>query len=107
MKDLSKAILPALIASVLAGNVLAQEDKNQKCVDLEGAPPGLYASTDEGSTFLIKDGKTVELGPGESGFADEGGVTCINEPPAFLACSSCTSMRLYGQLRRSNSVKKL
>jgi len=52
MKDLSKAILPALIASVLAGNVLAQEDKNQKCVELEGAPPGLYATTDEGRTFL-------------------------------------------------------
>jgi len=81
---LSKAILPALIASVLAGNVLAQEDTNQKCIDLEGAPPGLYATTDEGRTFLIKDGKSVEFGPGESGFANEGGVKCINKPPAFL-----------------------
>ena len=84
MKVLSKAILPALIASVLAGNVLAQEDQNQQCVDLEGAPPGLYATTDEGRTFLVKDGKTVELGPGESGYANDGELKCINKPPAFL-----------------------
>jgi len=80
VKVLGKAILPAVIASLLAGNALAQED----CVELEGAPPGLYATTDEGRTFLIKDGKIVELGPGESGFADEGEVKCIKKPPAFL-----------------------
>lgn len=80
MKVLSKAILPALIASVLAGNALAQDE----CVELKGAPPGLYATTDTGRTFLVKDGKTVELGPGESAFADEGEVKCIKKPPAFL-----------------------
>ena len=80
MKVLSKALLPALIASILAGNALAQDD----CVELEGAPPGLYATTDEGRTFLIKDGQIVELGPGESGFANEGEVKCITKPPRFL-----------------------
>ena len=80
MKGFGKALLPALITSILAGNALAQDD----CVELEGAPPGLYATTDEGRTFLIKDGKTVELGPGQSGFADDGEVKCIKKPPAFL-----------------------
>jgi hypothetical protein len=77
---LTKAILPALIATALAGTALAQED----CIEIEGAPPGLYATTDEGRTFLIKDGEVVEMGPGEAGFADENGVKCIKRPPKFL-----------------------
>lgn len=80
MRVLNKAILPALITSALATNAWAQED----CVEIEGTPPGLYATTEEGRTFLIKDGETVELGPGEAGFADENGVTCIKKPPKFL-----------------------
>lgn len=80
MKVLSKAILPALIASVLSGNVWSQDD----CVEIEGTPPGLYATTDEGRTYLVKDGKTIELGPGQAGFADESGVKCISKPPEFL-----------------------
>lgn len=106
MKALSKAILPALIASVLAGNVLAQEDQNQKCIDLEGAPPGLYATTDEGRTFLIKDGKTVELGPGESGFANEGGVKCINKPPAFLDWP-CATQAAQSRMFNTYTVENL
>jgi len=77
---LSKAILPALIASVLSGNAWSQDD----CVEIEGTPPGLYATTDEGRTYLVKDGKSIELGPGQAGFADESGVKCINKPPEFL-----------------------
>ncbi len=80
MKVLSKAILPALIASVLSGNTWSQDD----CVEIEGTPPGLYATTDEGRTYLVKDGKTIELGPGQAGFADESGVKCITKPPEFL-----------------------
>ena len=106
MKALSKAILPALIASVLAGNVLAQEDQNQKCVELEGAPPGLYATTDEGRTFLIKDGKTVELGPGESGFANEGGVKCITKPPAFLDWP-CATQAAQSRMFNTYTVENL
>jgi len=80
VKVLSKAILPALIASVLSGNTWSQDD----CVEIEGTPPGLYATTDEGRTYLVKDGKTIELGPGQAGFADESGVKCIKKPPEFL-----------------------
>ena len=80
MKVLSKAILPALIASVLSGNTWSQDD----CVEIEGTPAGLYATTDEGRTYLVKDGKTIELGPGQAGFADESGVNCIRKPPEFL-----------------------
>jgi len=80
VKVLSKAILPALIASVLSGNAWSQDD----CVEIQGTPPGLYATTDEGRTYLVKDGKTIELGPGQAGFADESGVKCIKKPPEFL-----------------------
>jgi hypothetical protein len=80
VKALSKAMLPALIASFLSANAWAQDD----CVEIEGTPPGLYATTDEGRTYLVHDGKTIELGPGQSGFADESGVRCIKAPPRFL-----------------------
>jgi hypothetical protein len=76
-----KKTLPVLIASVLAaGSVQAQST----CEELEGTPPGLYATTEEGRTFLIKDGQVVELGPGEAGFADETGVKCIQRIPQFM-----------------------
>ena len=80
MKVLTKAILPALIASALAANAWAQED----CIELEGTPPGMYTTTDEGRTYLSKDGKVVELAAGEAGFADESGVKCIQRSPEFL-----------------------
>ena len=82
MKGIGKALLPALIASALAGNAWAQS--NADCEELEGTPPGMYTTTDEGKTYISKDGKTVELAAGESGFADEGEVKCIKKPPAFL-----------------------
>ena len=80
MKAPKKALIPALIAAALTGNVLAQSD----CEEIEGTPPGLYATTDEGRTFVIKDGDVVELGPGEAAFADESGVKCIRKVPEFL-----------------------
>ena len=82
MKGIGKALLPALIASALSGNAWAQS--NADCVELEGTPPGMYTTTDEGKTYISKDGETVELAAGESGFADEGEVKCIKKPPAFL-----------------------
>lgn len=111
MKRLGKAILPALITSVLAGNALAQNE----CVELEGAPPGLYATTDEGRTFLIKDGEIVELGPGESGFADEGEVKCIKKPPPFLdwPCSTqAAQSRMFNtytidEIESGNQLKEI
>ena len=75
-----KALLPALIALALSGNVLAQSD----CEEIEGTPPGLYATTDEGRTFVVREGEVVELGPGEAAFADENGVRCIRKVPEFL-----------------------
>lgn len=80
MKAPRKALIPALIAAALTGNVLAQSD----CEEIEGTPPGLYATTDEGRTFVIKGGDVVELGPGEAAFADESGVKCIRKAPEFL-----------------------
>jgi hypothetical protein len=67
----------------------AQEEK-EDCEDVKGTPPGLYATTDEGRTFIIKGDKTIELAPGEAAFADENKLACIKEVPEFLdwPCSS-------------------
>ena len=82
MKKLSPSLLPALIAAALFS--ASAEAQREDCIELEGTPPGLYTTTDEGKTFLLKDGKMVEMGPGESGFADGDKVACIKKPPAFL-----------------------
>ena len=63
---------------------MAFAQSNEDCIELEGTPPGLYATTDEGRTFLIKDGKQIEMGPGEAGFAGEGKLHCIKRTPKFL-----------------------
>ena len=76
-----KKTLPVLIASVLAS---AGAYAQSECVELEGAPPGLYTTTDEGTTFLIQDDQVIELGPGQAGFADEKGIKCIERIPAFM-----------------------
>ena len=102
MKVLSKAILPMLIASVLSGNAWSQDD----CVEIEGTPPGLYATTDEGRTFLVKDGKTVELGPGQAGFADESGVKCITRPPEFLDWP-CSTQAAQSRMFNSYTIDEL
>lgn len=76
-----RLLLPALMAFCLhGGTAYAQED----CVEMEGTPPGLYATTDEGRTFLIKDGEMVELAPGQSGYANKDQLYCIKAPPKFL-----------------------
>ena len=111
MKVLSKAILPALITSVLAGNVLAQQD----CVELEGSPPGLYTTTDEGKTFLIKDDQIVEMSAGEFGFANEDEVKCITKPPQALdwPCSTqAAQSRMFNtytidEIESSNKLQEI
>ena len=80
MKAFTRALLPAMISIALSGQVLAQDD----CAELEGTPPGMYTTTDEGRTYMSKDDQVVELKAGEAGFADENGVTCIQAPPKFL-----------------------
>ncbi|MEJ8566909.1 hypothetical protein [Elongatibacter sediminis] len=78
--------LTAAIASGLIGCLLAPSAvwAQQDCVELEGTPPGLYTTTDEGQVYVIKDGQIIELGPGDSGFASEDKLVCIKAPPAIL-----------------------
>ena len=64
----------------LSTNAFAQED----CEDLSGSPPGLYTATDEGATFIDKDGQRVEIGVGGAGFADQDEVKCIARVPEFM-----------------------
>lgn len=76
------AILPAVIAlALISGNAFGQDNE---CIELEGTPPGLYVTTDEGRTFITKDGQTLEVSPGQSAFAGEGKLACIKSIPAFL-----------------------
>lgn len=83
-------LLPALIASALTSTGVHAQSANQDCVEVQGTPPGLYVTTDEGRTFLMKGDKMVELAPGQAAFADENKITCINKVPEFLdwPCSS-------------------
>lgn len=103
MKVLSKAILPALIASALSGNVWAQAED---CEELKGAPPGLYTTTEQGQTFLIKDDQIVEMGPGDAGFADEGTVKCIKKPPAFMGWP-CSTQAAQARLFTTYTIDEL
>jgi hypothetical protein len=52
--------------------------------ELEGTPPGLYVTVDQSQVYLIKDGKVVELDPGEAAYANEDQLSCINLPPTLL-----------------------
>ena len=65
-------LLPLMIGSLLASSAVYAQNT---CEELEGTPPGLYTTTDEGRTILIRDDEVIELGPGDAGFADESGVT--------------------------------
>lgn len=102
-----------MIAAALSGHAQAQ-DANA-CLELEGTPPGLYATTDEGKTFLVKDGETVELGPGDSGYANQDGVHCIQKPPEFLdwpCTTQAAQSRMFntytvGDLTKGNQLKEI
>lgn len=103
MKVLSKAILPALIASALSGHAWAQDSD---CEEMEGTPPGLYTTTEQGRTFLIKDDKIVEMKAGEAGFADENSVRCIRKPPAFMGWP-CTTQAAQARMFNTYSITDL
>lgn len=84
-KPLLRALLPTLIASALASTSVQAQDPASDCEDMQGkTPPGLYATTDQGRTFLIKGDKTVELAPGEAAYANEQQLNCIKKIPDFL-----------------------
>ncbi len=103
MKVLSKAILPALIASALTANAWAQ---NADCEELEGTPPGLYTTTEQGRTFLVQDDKVVEMGPGDAGFANEGTVKCIKKPPPFMGWP-CTTQAAQARMFNTYAIDNL
>jgi len=84
VKELKKKLLPAVILAALTLNVAHAQTDSSKCEELQGTPPGLYTTTDEGRTYLSKDGDMVELGPGQTGFADGSEIKCIKRPPKFL-----------------------
>jgi hypothetical protein len=113
VKVLTRSLLSAMIAAALSTSAWAQDGED--CIELEGTPPGMYATTDEGQTFLFKDGKMVELGPGEAGFANEDSVTCINKPPEFLdwPCSTnAAQSRMFNtytleELQSKNKMKEI
>ena len=68
---LKRAVLPALIASALVSAGAQAQTASEDCPEIKGTPPGLYATTDSGRTFLIKDDQILELAPGQAAFADE------------------------------------
>jgi hypothetical protein len=103
VKPFTRALLPSLIAGLLAGNAVAQQDE---CEEMEGTPPGLYTTTDEGRTFLVKDEDVVEMGPGESGFADESGVKCITRTPKFLDWP-CSTQAAQSRMFNTYSITDL
>ena len=112
MKSISKLLLPAMVATALSGAALAQD---RECIELEGAPPGLYTTTDEGRVFVVKDGEILELGPGEAGYAGEGKLGCIRRPPRFLdwPCSTdAARSRMFNtysisDIAASNRIKEI
>jgi len=113
VKAMTRHLLPALISVALAPVAWAQD--SDECVELEGTPPGMYTTTDEGMTYMVKDGKTVELNAGQAGFADEGTVKCIKAPPAFLdwPCSTTAAQsRMFNtyeidELESGNKMKEI
>lgn len=111
MTVFKKAVLPALIAQSLlalaiSGNAWAQSSQ-EDCEELEGTPPGLYTTTEEGKTFLIKDDKIVEMAAGEAGYANaEGKLTCIKKPPEFLAWP-CTTQAAQSRLFDTYTIDEL
>jgi len=104
VKLLHKAILPALIASALTGNVWAQD--RDDCVELKGTPPGMYVTTEQGETYMQQNGAEVTMGPGDAGFADEGGITCIQKPPEFLAWP-CTTQAAQSRMFNTYTIDDL
>ena len=84
MGQLRKSILPALISAALASAGAFAQDEGEEPKEREFLEPGVYTTTDEGRTFLIQEGETLEMGPGEAGFADKDGLRLIDAAPGSL-----------------------
>jgi hypothetical protein len=115
VKGLTKKLLPAMIVAALAVNTAYAQTDEADCEELEGTPPGLYVTTDEGRTYLNKDGEMVELGPGQTGFADDTEVKCIKQPPKFLdwpCATDAAQSRMFNtypieDLQTANKMKEV
>lgn len=71
--------------AVLSVQAHAQQSEPEQCVDLgQETPPGLYVTVDQSQVYLTKDGKIVELNPGEAAYANETQLTCLNITPSVL-----------------------
>jgi hypothetical protein len=103
-----------MIATALASTAVYAQDDDE-CVEMEGTPPGMYTTTDQGKTFISKGDQVVELGPGEAGFADDDGAKCIKIPPKFLDWPCATDaaqsrmFNTYGidKLETDNKMKEI
>lgn len=111
MKHMSRPFFKLICLLVLPlgwyGPVFAQQEEESECVDLEGTPPGLYVTVDQNQVFLIKDGKVVELDPGESGYANETSVACLKVPPRVLAWPCNTTEALARSMAPGYSAAEL
>ena len=113
MKAHTKKLLPIMILAALAAeSAVAQSDA---CEEIQGTPPGLYVTTDEGQTYIDKDGSQVVLQAGQTGFANETEVKCITKPPKFLdwpCASDAAQSRMFNtytmtELESGNKMKEI
>jgi len=89
-----KRSLSALITLILASTQAVAQSQESECLELEGTPPGLYVTVDQSQVYLTKDGKVVEISPGEAAYANETQLACLKVPPRMLAwpCGSAEAL---------------
>ena len=90
-RSLSTLIMLFLASAQAVAQPQAQESE---CLELEGTPPGLYVTVDQSQVYLTKDGKVVELNPGEAAYASDTQLACLKVPPRVLAwpCGSTEAL---------------
>lgn len=105
INHLHRLALAGLFLAAVAAPVAAQQQ--EECVDLKGMPPGLYVTVQQNEVFLIKDGKMVELKPGEAGFASESALACLKVPPRMLDWPCNTSEAMARRLAPAYTIEDL
>jgi hypothetical protein len=85
MRNARLPLASCVALAVLSIQSHAQQSEPEQCIDLGAeTPPGLYVTVDQSQVYLTKEGKVVELSPGESAYANETQLTCLNITPAIL-----------------------
>lgn len=94
LKKSSLSTLITLIILILASAQAVAQAQDSECLELEGTPPGLYVTVDQSQVYLTKDGKVVELNPGEAAYANDTQLACLQVPPRVLAwpCNSAEAL---------------